>query len=134
MRSGRTGGGAVERHEASSGLLYTWRHPAMSWALGGTTKRAHPSFAEGEIHEPAIVPPPRAVAVIGQIGIELPVIWRGDPAPVTSRTFLACGATDMRKESDGLAVLVDQALEQSPHGGALFAFRGKRGDLAKLLW
>ena len=25
-------------------------------------------------------------------------------------------------------------LEQSPHCGALFAFRGKRGDLVKLLW
>ena len=25
-------------------------------------------------------------------------------------------------------------LERSPHSGALFAFRGKRGDLVKLLW
>ena len=40
----------------------------------------------------------------------------------------------MRKGFDGLAVLVQQALEQSPHSGALFAFRGKRGDLVKLLW
>jgi len=48
--------------------------------------------------------------------------------------FLACGATDMRKGFDGLAVLVQQVLETSPHCGALFAFRGKRGDLVKLLW
>jgi transposase len=54
-------------------------------------------------------------------------------APST-RIFLACGATDMRKGFDGLAVLVQQALEASPHCGALFAFRGKRGDLVKLLW
>jgi transposase len=27
-----------------------------------------------------------------------------------------------------------QVLEESPHSGALFAFRGKRGDLVKLLW
>ncbi len=40
----------------------------------------------------------------------------------------------MRKGFDGLAVLVQQVLEQSPHSGALFAFRGKRGDLIKLLW
>ena len=40
----------------------------------------------------------------------------------------------MRKGFDGLAVLVQQVLEQSPHSGALFAFRGKRGDLVKLLW
>ena len=30
--------------------------------------------------------------------------------------------------------VVQQALKQSPHSGALFAFRGKRGDLVKLLW
>jgi transposase len=40
----------------------------------------------------------------------------------------------MRKGIDGLAVLVQQVLEQSPHSGALFAFRGKRGHLIKLLW
>jgi len=56
------------------------------------------------------------------------------PLPATTRIFLACGATDMRKGFDGLAVLVQQVLEQSPHNGALFAFRGKRGDLVKLLW
>jgi transposase len=47
---------------------------------------------------------------------------------------LACGATDMRKGFDGLAVLVQQVLAQAPHSGALFEFRGKRGDLVKLLW
>lgn len=55
------------------------------------------------------------------------------PSPST-RIFLACGATDMRKGFDGLAVMTQQVLEQSPHSGALFAFRGKRGDLVKLLW
>ena len=54
--------------------------------------------------------------------------------PPSTRIFLACGATDMRKGFDGLAVLVQQVLETSPHCGALFAFRGKRGDLVKLLW
>jgi transposase len=56
------------------------------------------------------------------------------PLPPSTRIFLACGATDMRKGFDGLAVLVQQVLQQSPHSGALFAFRGKRGDLVKLLW
>ena len=54
--------------------------------------------------------------------------------PPSTRIYLACGVTDMRKGFDGLAVLVQQVLEQSPHYGALFAFRGKRGDLVKLLW
>jgi transposase len=51
-----------------------------------------------------------------------------------TKVWLACGVTDMRKGFDGLAVLVQQVLEQSPHSGALFAFRGKRGHLIKLLW
>ncbi|GHH19500.1 hypothetical protein GCM10008023_26690 [Sphingomonas glacialis] len=55
------------------------------------------------------------------------------PRPPSTRIFLACGATDMRKGFDGLAVLVQQILQQSPHSGSLFAFRGKRGDLVKLL-
>ena len=56
------------------------------------------------------------------------------PLPPLTRIFLAYGATDMRKGFDGLAVLVQQALQQSPHSGALFAFRGQRGDLVKMLW
>jgi len=40
----------------------------------------------------------------------------------------------MRKGFDGLAVMAQQVLQQNPHCGAIFAFRGKRGDLVKLLW
>jgi transposase len=51
------------------------------------------------------------------------------------RVYLACGATDMRKGFDGLAALVQTVLRQDPYSGALFVFRGKRGDLIKaLLW
>lgn len=55
-------------------------------------------------------------------------------APVPTRIWLACGATDMRKGMDGLAVLIQQVLAHDPHSGAVFAFRGRRGDLVKLLW
>lgn len=41
----------------------------------------------------------------------------------STKIWLACGATDMRKGFDGLAVLAQQALRQDPHSGALFAFR-----------
>lgn len=54
--------------------------------------------------------------------------------PPATRVWLACGATDMRKGMCGLAVLVQEVLKQKPHSGAVFAFRGKRGDLIKLLW
>ena len=54
--------------------------------------------------------------------------------PSGARVWLACGRTDMRKGIDGLAMLAQQVLTENPFGGALFAFRGKRGGLVKLLW
>ena len=54
--------------------------------------------------------------------------------PSGARVWLACGHTDMRKGMDGLAMLAQQVLEESPFSGALFAFRGRRGGLIKLLW
>jgi transposase len=48
--------------------------------------------------------------------------------------WLACGHTDMRKGMDGLAMLAQKVLEEDPFSGALFAFRGKRGGLIKILW
>ena len=56
----------------------------------------------------------------------------GPPAGV--RVFLAAGATDMRKGFDGLAAMAQSVLGKDPFSGAVFAFRGKRGDLVKLLW
>jgi transposase len=46
------------------------------------------------------------------------------------RVWLACGRTDMRKGMDGLAMLAQQMLHEDPFGGALFAFRGRRGSRA----
>ena len=50
------------------------------------------------------------------------------------RVWLAVGHTDMRKGFDGLAVLVQEKLKADPFGGQLFVFRGRRGDLIKLIW
>jgi transposase len=48
--------------------------------------------------------------------------------------FLAVGATDMRRGMNSLAVQVQQGLGRDPHVGDLFVFRGRRGDLLKILW
>ena len=56
------------------------------------------------------------------------------PVPAGVRVWLAAGHTDMRKGFDGLAMLVQETLKRDPHDGQLFVFRGKRGDLIKLLW
>jgi transposase len=54
--------------------------------------------------------------------------------PAGVRVWLAAGAVDMRKGFVGLSALVDSALGEDPHGGHLFCFRGRGGDLVKILW
>ncbi|MET3889070.1 transposase [Bosea sp. OAE506] len=54
--------------------------------------------------------------------------------PAGMRVYLAMGPTDMRKGFDGLAALAQGALEQDPFSGHLFVFRGRRGDLLKVLY
>lgn len=54
--------------------------------------------------------------------------------PAGTRVWLAAGLTDMRRGFDGLAALVQSALTQDPFSGHVFVFRGKRGDIIKLLW
>jgi transposase len=54
--------------------------------------------------------------------------------PTGMRVWLANGHTDMRRGMNGLALQVQQALQRDPHAGDLYVFRGRRGDLVKILW
>ena len=54
--------------------------------------------------------------------------------PAGVRIYLACGKTDMRKGFDGLSMLAQDVLKQDPFSGAIFCFRGRRGDLIKILY
>ena len=129
----------------------------MSGALGGVPARSQTAFAEVRVNELPVMlsaPPikvPADARTAGRMGI---IAFRGTadrrrrgrrrgavardrlagamiPQPTSTRIFLACGVTDMRKGFDGLAVLVQQVLQEKPHSGALLAFHGKRGDLIK---
>jgi transposase len=40
----------------------------------------------------------------------------------------------MRRGMNSLALQVQQVLEPNPHEGGLYVFRGRRGDLLKILW
>jgi transposase len=40
----------------------------------------------------------------------------------------------MRRGMQGLALTVQESLKRDPHAGDLYIFRGRRGDLAKILW
>jgi transposase len=51
-----------------------------------------------------------------------------------TRIWIVAGVTDLRRGFVGLSAMVQTALEQNPFSGHVFVFRGRRGDLVKLLW
>lgn len=51
-----------------------------------------------------------------------------------TRIWLSAGITDMRRGFYGLSAQVQTVLEQEPYSGHVFVFRGRRGDMIKLLW
>jgi transposase len=56
------------------------------------------------------------------------------PVPTNTKVWLAAGVTDMRKGFVTLAVQAEKVLQQNPYCGHLFVFRGRRGDLIKVIW
>jgi len=54
--------------------------------------------------------------------------------PSNVRVWLATGHTDMRRGFPSLALLVQEGLKRDPHAGDLYVFRGRRGDLLKIIW
>jgi transposase len=50
------------------------------------------------------------------------------------KVFVATTPVDFRKQSDGLAAVVQEALCDDPYSGAIYVFRSKRTDRVKLLW
>ena len=56
------------------------------------------------------------------------------PVPMGVKVWLATGHTDMRKGFASLALQVQEVLKHDPLGGHIFCFRGRRGDLIKVIW
>ena len=54
--------------------------------------------------------------------------------PAGTRIWIAAGVTDLRRGFTGLSGMVQTALSENPFSGHVFVFRGRRGDLIKLLW
>ena len=54
--------------------------------------------------------------------------------PAGVKVHLALGHTDMRKGLDGLATLVQETLKKDPFSGHLFAFRGRKATIVKILF
>jgi hypothetical protein len=51
-----------------------------------------------------------------------------------TQIWIVAGVTDMRRGFVELSRTVQTALAENPFSGQVFVFRGKRGDLIKLLW
>lgn len=56
------------------------------------------------------------------------------PLPAHTKIWLAAGVTDMRKGFNGLSALAETVLSEAPFSGHLFVFRGRGGDLIKIIW
>ena len=54
--------------------------------------------------------------------------------PSSTQVWLASGVTDMRKGFPGLVAQAEQAFKADPYSGHLFVFRGRRGDLFKMIF
>jgi transposase len=54
--------------------------------------------------------------------------------PANTQIWLVAGVTDMRRGFASLAGMVQTTLDKSPLSGQVYIFRGRRGDLIKLIW
>lgn len=50
-----------------------------------------------------------------------------------TKVYLACGSTDMRKQIDGLAAIVQECFSLDPFSSCLFVFCNKNRDRCKIL-
>ena len=50
-----------------------------------------------------------------------------------TKVYLACGSTDMRKQIDGLAAIVQECFSLDPFSSSLFVFCNKNRDRCKIL-
>jgi transposase len=54
--------------------------------------------------------------------------------PAGTKIWIAAGVTDLRRGFDGLSAQIQNVLHEQPFSGHVFVFRGRRGDIVKLLW
>jgi transposase len=126
----------ARRHDISPSLLFSWRKALREGCRGDDEVVG---FA------PALIRPdegPRPSDAGSGRGCRCPGAGAGGgraggaviPVPSGVRVWLATGATDMRRGMNGLTLQVQEAMGRDPHAGDLYVFRGRRGNLIKVLW
>ena len=86
---------------------------------GGTSQGTVATDGRGGSRSPAV----GAERVAGMMGLA-----------AGTRIWIVAGVTDMRRGFVGLSGMVQTALQENPFSGQVFIFRGRRGDLLKVLW
>src|SRR6266568_559720 len=109
-RNGASGDCAGWRSAAAAGSRGRHRDRVWLWGTGAPSRR-------GQLRDAAAGDRTAAMNAL----------------PAGTRVWLAAGATDMRKGFDSLAAQAQTVLGQDPFSGHVFCFRGRRGDLVKLL-
>jgi transposase len=145
----------ARHHGVAKQLLFSWRKAYREGQLGGCqvdgfvpaqivpenepTTESAASAATGTLE----IVTANGRRVIVDHGVDVAVLLRiitraGDtaliPIPTGVRVWLATGHTDMRCGFPSLALRVQEVLKRDAMGGGLFCFRGKRGDLLKVIW
>ncbi len=115
----------ARRNGLSASQLFTWRRLAREDRLSGD---AVPALVPVEIAFTAApgstrTPQPPSSPPAAMI-----------PIPSGVRVWIVTGHTDMRRGMQSLALTVQESLKRDPHAGDLYIFRGRRGDLVKILW
>jgi transposase len=132
-------------------MLFTWRRKFRQREAGGDVDRAAfiPAIiAMDEVGAGQPAPAPReqqtstedgsARRLSGLLEIVLAsgsrvIVDREVSAAALARVIGVLGApTDMRRGMNGLALQVQ--MKRDPHAGDLYVFRGRRGNLPKILW
>ena len=148
----------ARRYDVNANLVFSWRrqYPELARMAGGFVPVVVSSTEGAEPTKLLPVPPdiepssPRAdrdclggwLACDGRPGCGCGGAVAGSqssgaamiPVPSGARVWLATGVTDMRRGMNTLALQVQQGLGRDPHAGDLFVFRGRKGDLVKILW
>ena len=140
----------ARRYDVNANLVFTWRRDSRLRPL--VEEEPAPSFLPVEVVSSPVPDPvaaphdDRGRAVQWASGerdrfvrcrVVVPSGARACsmiPVPGSTRVWLCAGVTDMRRGFPGLSAQVDQILKADPYSGHLFAFRGRRGDMVKLIW
>ena len=61
-------------------------------------------------------------------------VWLGEPSSAIGPRTMATGVTEMRKGFATLAAQAEQTTKQNPFSGQMLVFRGRQGDLIKIIW